>query len=247
MNVRVTRAEFESLCPDLFDRVRGPLLEVVRLADIPMVLRVRVPMHSRLVGPRPHSLLWAIRQQANVSSLTLMGGGLRIPQVQAVLKATFGRYAPPPVKRTASGSHSHVHQGAWNRTPGSSPKTSTATRLPCWVRSPVFFPPCPRPNPQLSAFFRTLPKASLADTTACCALDLGKQAPRSRAPSCRGSSRSRRCACLTFSRTRSTSALMAPARRRTTMARMTRRPMPPPPPPRQRPRPSSSSSRRSRR
>ena len=38
LNVRVTRAEFESISADLFDRVPGPLLKVAELAGIPLVI-----------------------------------------------------------------------------------------------------------------------------------------------------------------------------------------------------------------
>ena len=107
LNVRVTRQEFEELCADLFERVPGPLRQVAELSGIPLVrpggsTGWEVGRYCRYIdGHHDSSSPGMAAAQDDVAAVVLMGGGLRIPRVQAVLKETLGRYGPAAQPRAS--------------------------------------------------------------------------------------------------------------------------------------------------
>ncbi|MCK4872174.1 MAG: molecular chaperone DnaK [Phycisphaerales bacterium] len=64
MQLTVTRAKFESLCSDLFDRLRGPCEQAMRDAKV---------------------------SQGDIQEVVLVGGSIRIPKVQEICREVFGR------------------------------------------------------------------------------------------------------------------------------------------------------------
>ena len=63
LQLHITREQFEELCTDLFERAVGPVTEVLRIANVTL---------------------------ENVTAIELIGGGMRVPRVQADLSAALG-------------------------------------------------------------------------------------------------------------------------------------------------------------
>jgi hypoxia up-regulated 1 len=62
--MKLTRAELEEVCKDLFDRVKGPIQSVLEETKLTI---------------------------ADIDSVVLVGGGVRVPMIQTVLKDFVGR------------------------------------------------------------------------------------------------------------------------------------------------------------
>lgn len=84
--MKVTRAELESLCGDLLDRVDAPIKTVLEAAKMKNVRRAK---GCKLFFDL-RKLTWSLLQ-SDVNSLVLVGGSVRVPAVQKILKKTIGR------------------------------------------------------------------------------------------------------------------------------------------------------------
>lgn len=62
--MKITRSELETACKDIFDRVTGPIQTVLAESGLKM---------------------------DDISSVVLVGGGVRVPMIQQALKEFVGR------------------------------------------------------------------------------------------------------------------------------------------------------------
>lgn len=86
---KVTRAELESMSKDLLDRIRGPIDTVLKTAKMKVVCLVLF-IHKSVIS-FDSILNWHYETpQSDIQSLVLVGGSVRIPAVQTILKEIVG-------------------------------------------------------------------------------------------------------------------------------------------------------------
>lgn len=96
---KVTRAEFEDLCADLFERVPQPVKDALSTAEMTMVS----PVNSQLGRSRLSficvcsyycifmDLTRVFCLQSEIEQVILVGGSTRVPKVQEVLLKAVGK------------------------------------------------------------------------------------------------------------------------------------------------------------
>lgn len=97
---KVTRAEFEQLCADLFQRVPQPVKDALSAAEMTMVS----PAHSHLCVSHSsficvclyccvfmHLSYCVFCLQSEIEQVILVGGSTRVPKVQEVLLKAVGK------------------------------------------------------------------------------------------------------------------------------------------------------------
>lgn len=93
---RVNRAEFETLCADLFERVPGPVQQALAASEMSMVFLcitffvVRVWYLNEVVNGVK------LVVQDEIEQVILVGGSTRVPKVQEVLSKAVGRWVLCP-------------------------------------------------------------------------------------------------------------------------------------------------------
>lgn len=90
---KVTRAEFEGLCVDLFERVPQPVKDALSTAEMTMV--------SVVTAQQFQSRVWIVAflqgfvsllcLQNEIEQVILVGGSTRVPKVQEVLLKAVGK------------------------------------------------------------------------------------------------------------------------------------------------------------